>query len=252
VSETTYLQDSYRNWRDPSKRSARAVVPLVLEWVQPSSVVDVGCGLGMWASSFVELGVETVHGMDGPDVPTSELLIPKEDFVAVDLSNFVESARSYDLVVSLEVAEHLHGASAKGFVKTLTSLGPVVLFSAAIPHQRGANHLNEQWPSYWARLFAGRGYRAVDCVRPRIWNDESVEPYYCQNTILYVREEKLADYPALARRALPPGDLPLSLVHPHYYLKRSSFQDTSLKWWGFKLRHYVSAALRRLGIIRKA
>ena len=252
MPETTYREDSYRTWRDPSKRSAMAVVPLLLEWVHPKSVVDVGCGLGMWASSFSELGVETVHGMDGHNVPTDELLIPASDFVAVDLSKFVETTRDYDLVVSLEVAEHLPAAAAGTFVQTLTSLGPVILFSAAIPHQRGANHVNEQWPAYWARLFAKRGYRAVDCLRPRIWNDKNVEPYYCQNAILYVREDKLADYPVLAAAVLALGELPLALIHPHYYLKRSSFQDTSLKWWGFKLRHYASAVLRRLRILRRA
>lgn len=252
MSEMTYREVSYASWRDPSKRSARVVVPLILEWVRPASVVDVGCGLGMWASIFSELGVETVHGMDGCSVPTSELLIPENDFVAVDLSKRVETTRKYDLVVSLEVAEHLPAATAATFVQTLTSLGPVVMFSAAIPHQRGANHVNEQWPEYWARLFAKRGYRAVDCLRPRIWNDENVEPYYCQNTIVYVCKDKLANYPVLAASVLAPDDLPLSLIHPHYYLKRTSFQDTSLKWWGLKLRHYLFAVLRRLRIIRRA
>jgi len=249
VSETTYAKQAYRSWRDPSTRSARAVVPLVLEWVAPASVVDVGCGLGMWARSFSEFGVETVHGMDGSSVPTSELLIPADDFVAVDLSRPVAAKRRYDLVVSLEVAEHLPETSAQIFVQSLVSLGSVVMFSAAIPHQRGANHVNEQWPAYWARLFAKHGYRAVDCLRPRVWNDENVEPYYCQNTILYVQQDKLADYPALAAAALAANEDPLPLIHPHYYLKRSSFQDSSLKWWGIKLRHYGSAVLRRLGLI---
>ena len=31
-------------------------------------------------------------------------------------------------------------------------LGPLVLFSAAAPHQGGAHHVNEQWPAYWAGL----------------------------------------------------------------------------------------------------
>ena len=252
MSKTMYRRDSYASWRDPSKRSAMAVVPLILEWVRPASVVDVGCGLGMWASSFSELGVETVHGMDGHSVPTGELLIPEKDFITVDLSKPVAATRHYDLVVSLEVAEHLPGGAAETFVQTLTSLGPVIMFSAAVPHQRGANHVNEQWPEYWARLFAKHDYRAVDCLRPRIWNDENVEPYYCQNMIVYVREERLAAYPALADSVLPAGALPLSLIHPQYYLKRSSFQDSSLKWWGQKLKHYFLAVLRRLRLIPRA
>lgn len=251
MSETTYREAAYAGWRDPSKRSALAVVPHVLEWVRPASVLDVGCGLGMWASVFKELGVEVVHGMDGQGVPRDKLLIPAADFVAVDLSRPLETRRTYDLVVSLEVGEHLPESSARTFVATLTALGPVILFSAAIPQQRGAHHVNEQWPAYWAGLFAERGYRAVDCVRPRIWNDERVEPYYCQNTIVYVREDALPHYPVLQAAALPRGEAPLPLVHPHYYLKRSSFQETSLAWWGLKLRHYALAVLRRLRIVRR-
>ncbi|NIL99716.1 MAG: methyltransferase domain-containing protein [Acidobacteria bacterium] len=249
MPRATYELEAYRAWQDPSARSAAAVVPRVLEWIRPRSVIDVGCGLGMWAKAFSDAGVPHVHGMDSPDVPTAELLIPEEDFVAVDLSRPVETTRRYDLVVSLEVAEHLPASAARTFVETLTALGPVVLFSAAIPYQRGANHVNEQWPEYWARLFADRGYRAIDCLRRLIWNDESVEPYYCQNAILYIAEDRLVDFPALAAEALPPGNVPLSLIHPHYYIKRSSFQDTSLKWWGFKARHYASAILRRLRIL---
>ena len=51
--------------------------------------------------------------------------------------------RKFDLVVSLEVAEHLPSECAETFVDSLTGLGPIVLFSAAIPHQGGTNHANE-------------------------------------------------------------------------------------------------------------
>ncbi len=251
MADSTYHEASYAGWRDPSQRSAMAVVPHVLELLHPSSVIDVGCGLGMWAGEFKRLGVPTVHGMDGHGVPVGDLLIPAADFIAVDLSKKIETETSYDLVVCLEVAEHLPESAARTFVQTLTSLGPVVLFSAAVPHQRGANHVNEQWPAYWAALFAERGYRAVDCLRSRIWNDEKVEPYYCQNMIVYVQEERLGDHPQLAASALAPGEFPLSLVHPYYYLKRSSFQDTSLKWWGFKLRSALLAILRRLRLVKR-
>jgi hypothetical protein len=66
----------------------------------------------------------------------------------------------------------------------------VVLFSAAIPHQGGTAHLNEQWQAYWAAFFAQHGYVAVDCIRPRIYGNAKVEWWYRQNILIYCRPSK--------------------------------------------------------------
>ena len=55
-----------------------------------------------------------------------------------------------------------------------------VLFSAAVPHQGGWNHLNEQWPQYWAEIFARRRFFPVDCLRERFWNRPNVRWWYAQ------------------------------------------------------------------------
>ena len=61
--------------------------------------------------------------------------------------------RKFDLAISLEVAEHLKSSSSEDFVQSLTTLAPMILFSAAIPHQGGLHHINEQWLEYWGDLF---------------------------------------------------------------------------------------------------
>ena len=248
MSSQLYPEHAYKEWRDPSLASAAEIVPLIMELIGPTSVVDVGCGLGMWGSVFLKNGIEKLQGIDNITVPGDSLLIPREDFMTHDLSKPLTLDAQFDLVVSLEVAEHIPESSAATFVDTLTSLGPVVMFSAAVPLQRGRGHINEQWPEYWAKLFAARGYRAVDCVRKRIWTNERVEPYYTQNMVVYVRSDRLADYPKVTADALPEGELPLSLIHPFYYLLRSDFANSSIKWHGKVLMHYVQAVLRRVGL----
>src|ERR1051326_3058645 len=100
--------------------------------------------------------------------------------------------------ISLEVAEHLPEASAQGFVASLTRLAPVVLFSAAVPLQGGAEHVNEQWQEYWRSKFSELDYVACDAIRPVIWGNEDVFTYYQQNILVYVAAAELGRYPKLA------------------------------------------------------
>lgn len=219
-----YDDDYYRNRQAGVTRSAGVIVPMVVEWVRPASVIDVGCGIGGWLAAFGQHGVREVLGVDGAHVDRTKLVIPEDRFLPRDLAQPLRLGRRFDLVVSLEVAEHLPEPSAGAFVESLTSLGPVVLFSAAIPLQGGRGHVNEQWPRYWAALFERRGYAAVDCLRRRVWDNEDVQWWYAQNTLLYVREDRLAASAALKREleAAPPP--PLSLVHPKKYLALH-------EWW---------------------
>lgn len=60
-----------------------------------------------------------------------------------DVGAPIELHRRFDLVLCLEVAEHLPASAADTLVRSLTGLGNVIAFSAAIPFQGGANHVNE-------------------------------------------------------------------------------------------------------------
>jgi SAM-dependent methyltransferase len=206
----------YEDLEQTSGPSARVIVPLVMELVRPKSVIDVGCGLGTWLAVFKESGVKEIRGVDGPWVSGKELAIPSDRLTIADLTKPFRTGERYDLVVSLEVAEHLPASCAAAFVETLTSLGPVVLFSAAVPFQGGNHHLNEKWPDYWAGLFAERGYSAVDCIREKVWRDERVSWWYAQNLLMYAAAEHLQANPTLRREAEAAMGLPLAIAHPRH------------------------------------
>lgn len=212
-----YGAEFYEGQRDGALSSARVVVPLILDLLQVGSVCDVGCGVAPWLRAFRESGVADVVGLDGGHVDAAMLQIPAELFLPRDLAQPILLDRYFDLAVSLEVAEHLPPARAAGFVHDLTALAPIILFSAAIPGQGGRNHVNEQWPDYWARLFAERDYVPADVIRPAIWDDEAVEWWYRQNTILYCAAAQLPRYPRLAAAAGRKGSVRAE-VHPLLYL----------------------------------
>jgi len=204
--------------RNGAMRSAEVVVPLVLELLPVRSVLDVGCGDGSWLRVFQKLGVDDILGIDGEYVTADLLQIPQDRFRAVDLAKPFDVGRVFDLAISLEVAEHLPAESASPFVESLTRQAPLVLFSAAIPKQGGNHHLNEQWPDYWARLFQGHGFLPADLLRKRIWQNERVEWWYAQNTILFARADKVESNPTLKAEFERTNPNQLSLVHPKQYL----------------------------------
>jgi 2-polyprenyl-3-methyl-5-hydroxy-6-metoxy-1,4-benzoquinol methylase len=108
-----YSEDFYRNFNAGMERSAQAVVPLVMRLVNPESVVDVGCGEGVWLAAFGRAGVPRILGMDGPWVDSTRLAVPSGVFRATDLTGAPETTERFDLCVSLEVAEHLPERSAR-------------------------------------------------------------------------------------------------------------------------------------------
>lgn len=212
-----YQEDYYKKLQRGSRQSAKEVIPLVLELVQPKSVIEVGCGAGYWLSVFRESGIEDIVGVDGHWVDRKMLEVPQESFLSFDLTKPFRMDREFDLVVSLEVAEHLPEACAEIFVNSLIGLGPVILFSAAIPRQGGTNHVNEQWPEYWVRYFQEHKYQAIDCIRKNIWENKNVEWWYAQNILMFVKSDRLETYPLLKREFESTTISPLSVVHPRNY-----------------------------------
>jgi SAM-dependent methyltransferase len=210
--------------------SASRVVPVLIDLLQPRSVLDVGCGPGHWLRAFQAHGVSDVVGVDGPWVTDELLAISPRDFSARDLEAPVDLHRQFDLVVSLEVAEHLDPSAAGTFVRSLVRHSPVVLFGAAIPGQTGVGHVNEQWPDFWGDMFRAAGYVGFDWLRPRIWDDPEVCWWYAQNTFLYVSEAHLASQPELQRHLRGAATTIARAVHPglwdyHRTLTRGETRD---------------------------
>ena len=168
-------------------KAAREVVPFLLKLLNTKSIVDVGCGIGTWLKVFEENGIEDFLGIDGNFVNESLLKIDKCKFNEYDLETLFNTERKFDLVISLEVAEHLSVNSADVFVKTICNLSDTILFSAAITNQGGQNHINEQEPDYWIEKFQSEGYQLFDIVRPVFWNNENVDSWYRQNMLLFTK-----------------------------------------------------------------
>lgn len=207
---TNYDADFYGSHSDSSVLSAERVVPHVNEIVQPKSVLDVGSGTGAWLKAWLKTGADCL-GVDGDYVPKESLLIPDENFRPLDVLQPFDLGRTFDLVMTLEVAEHLDAPRADDFVASLTRHGDVIMFSAAIPGQGGTDHVNEQWPSYWAAKFAKHGYGVYDVLRPVFWGDQDVATWYKQNMLIFATPARAEALGLVASSA------PLDIVHPEQF-----------------------------------
>lgn len=215
---TPYDDNFYLEQREKSYESAKIIFGHLLNITSPTSIVDVGCGVGVWLKAAMESGVNDITGIDGSYVNKNLLAIPEDKFVPMDLTLPFSLGRTFDLAISMEVAEHLPEKNAESFIGYLTSLAPMVLFSAAIPKQGGTNHLNEQWQDYWANVFAQHNFLPIDCIRPRIWDNLKVDWWYSQNCILFARKDNIFNTKVLADLLDKTNIKQLSIVHPQSYL----------------------------------
>jgi SAM-dependent methyltransferase len=183
VNKYTFYQELHNNV------APDIIVPVIMNLIKPESVVDVGCGLGTFLKVFKDNGINDILGIDGP-WRNKELLfknINPDDFIEKDLEQPFQLDRYFDLVICLEVAEHLSEKRADSFIKDLISLGDIILFSAAIPYQGGINHINEKWTEYWETKFEKYGFIKYDILKSFFWDSNRIWWWYKQNMLLYAK-----------------------------------------------------------------
>jgi hypothetical protein len=208
-----------RNKNEAKLRSVEIVLAEVFKIIPPCySAVDFGCATGTWLKGLEKYGIIDIRGYDGKWVDKSKLLIPKESFFETDFDKPLAIDRKFDLAISIEVGEHLQESSAEFFVENITKSADFVLFSAAIPYQGGENHVNEQWPEYWNKLFNRFGFVCVDCIRKKLWTNDEVVDFHRQNVLLFINQSRIEEI------NVPQTDIcmdypPMSLIAPDSYLR---------------------------------
>ncbi|MEM8773229.1 MAG: class I SAM-dependent methyltransferase [Pseudomonadota bacterium] len=221
MTSHVYRDQYYDYIDDGSSRSAARIIARIQQELNIGSVLDVGCGRGAWLSEWSRAGASEFHGVDGEYVEIDKLPFEAAHFSPADLTNPLDLNRRFDLVQSVEVAEHLDEKYAEQFVDTLTRHGDVIMFSAATPGQGGEHHVNEQPLDYWRAKFAARGYDCYDFIRPQIKDDANVEPWYRFNLLFYIRNGHAAGE-TLSHWRLDDDEAPPTLA-PLWWRARNAF-----------------------------
>ncbi len=212
-----YNHDFYQRMSTWATDSARVIVPWLIDWIHPRSVIDIGCGDGSWLQVFRELGVRDALGIDGGHVTPDLFKLEYEQFIPYDLNRPIHLERRFDLAVCLEVAEHLPKSSTDTLIDSLVGLSDIILFSAAIPFQPGDHHINPQWPDYWISQFLLREYQLINCLKYRLWDRPEVTYFYKQNIALFVKPSVLISNSILEGEMMRYRELPNAIITPELY-----------------------------------
>lgn len=181
--------DAFFTHLDESQAASYGVVAeSIIERLRPRFVVDVGCGSAALLAALAARGVRTL-GLEGSAAGVAGARRRGIDVRQTDLAQPF-AVDPCDVVISLEVAEHLPESAADAFIDSLVAAAPHVVFSAATPGQGGQDHINEQPHEYWIEKFRARGFAldaaTTDAVRAE-WRQRGVAPWYCNNVMFFRR-----------------------------------------------------------------
>jgi SAM-dependent methyltransferase len=227
-----YNSEFYVDMEVTSVSSAIEIIPILVNQYNPTSVVDIGCGTGAFAHEFYKQGIDDVIGYEGTWMRDKDTLLQKDKYVYNDLTKEIVVTRKFDLCLCLEVAEHLDFSAAETLISSLTALSSRVVFSAAIPKQGGNQHVNEQWPDYWAQLFAERGFFLEWDPRMSIWGNSKIHPCYRQNLLVFSKKTESSVI------------IPTSLVHPDAWIQAMKYRKAP--FW-LRLTSKLPRPLLRVG-----
>lgn len=190
----------------------------------PKKIIEFGCGPGHLTLALAKLGINitAVDGFSNPNFSN----VKNISFTKLDLNNkkdskaFLNSNTEFDLAICMEVAEHLSPKSCSHLINLLTRSAPVVIFSAAVPNQLGAGHINCQNRLLWHKLFSKNNFVLIDSLRKEFTSNDKLAIWYKLNTLDYVNQNHVEVDLSLLNRTIE------NLMHNESYAS-SLFYDTS-------------------------
>ncbi|MGH7998280.1 MAG: class I SAM-dependent methyltransferase [Brasilonema sp.] len=188
MNQATVAYDAKFFQDKPFQTDYESIAAIIVNFYQPKTVADFGCGPGYLSRELAKLGVK-VTAVDGFSQPNfSDLNV---EFHTVNLNDPIAIAnvfaeKKFDMAISLEVAEHLNPSVSSDLVNWLTQVAPVVVFSAAVPGQIGVGHINLQPRDFWHNEFTRHGFLCADRLREKLHKIPSIASWYRYNIVDYV------------------------------------------------------------------
>lgn len=131
---------------------------------KPESVLDFGCGTGVYSEVFRQEGFNII----GQDVFKSHRDYCKENY---PLLKVYQKPKEADLMLWIEVAEHMTDQEIE---KALKAVKPRIILFSSTPHKTEFDedwgHINIKIEKDWEAMFKGFGYKLIEKPKtPTLW-----------------------------------------------------------------------------------
>ena len=165
------------------RRGAESMVKTIVRDLDPKNVLDLGCGSCNFANKFKDLGCK-VCAVDGSSY-AEEFAGPDINFVHHDLTKELFLGNAFDVVLCVEVIEHIEAKYEDTILQAITKHADCwIVFTGAKIGQGGIGHVNCREKEHWIEKFANLGFQVVESNRWETeWRKEKVRWWYVDNLL---------------------------------------------------------------------
>jgi len=176
--------DQYKLWENDIGKS-------IINIFYINSVIDLGCGVGSYLEGTLQAGCTDIFGVEISFDRAKDFFVDKikPHIQFGDATIDLNLNRTFDCVMSFEVAEHILPEETEGFINNVTSLSDkFIILTAAPPGQRGTGHINLKPKDFWINAIQSKGFiykeqMVEHCVS--IWKNFDTPWYILRNLMVF-------------------------------------------------------------------
>jgi SAM-dependent methyltransferase len=164
----------------------KSLIKTICETFHPVKIVDMGCGRGDYCKVCLSYGYE-VDGLEGSQIACQKAVC--SNIECVDLSKPAEPRDDYDLVLCLEVGEHIPDKHQNVFIDNLARFSKdILILSWALPGQGGTGHVNCLSNETVIELMKNKGFNFDKHMSEYLRKNSKLS--WFKNTLMVFKREK--------------------------------------------------------------
>ncbi len=134
----------------------KTIAERIATLIHPNTVMDAGCAMGLLVKFLRQYNIQA-FGMDISEYALHHIDEEARPFCWIG-SVSEPFPQKFDIIVCIEVLEHLPRYEAEEAIKNFCQYSDDILFSSTPFDYKEATHFNVQTPDYWAETYARYGF----------------------------------------------------------------------------------------------